>query len=269
MLNLKSKNPWLIMIIFFAVLVLLHAVNVLQPLERVFFNAVKPLSGGLYRWGSGISATYEERQETEDLISEIEKLRKEVASLAIDKSHYQEVITENEKLRSQLEFSEYYNYNTVMANVVAKEGIFMTSDRRDLIIDKGSQAGINPEYLVLSEEGVVVGKVVEVEAESSRICLTTSPGCQLAASLQNQDQTQGLTDGRLGLTMEMSYIPQLEKIKRDDIVITSGLSAEIPRGLVIGKVSDVKSESNEVWQSAIIEPIINFNNLTLVSVVIP
>jgi cell shape-determining protein MreC len=38
---------------------------------------------------------------------------------------------------------------------------------------------------------------------------------------------------------------------------------------VVGKVVDVESESNEVWQSAVIEPIVNFNNLTIVSVVIP
>jgi rod shape-determining protein MreC len=67
----------------------------------------------------------------------------------------------------------------------------------------------------------------------------------------------------------MNYIPQLEKVTVGDTVVTSGLSEDIPRGLVIGRVTNVKSISNEVWQTATIEPLLNFKNLTVVSVVIP
>src|SRR5680860_36221 len=268
-MKIKTKNPWVILVVVFLLLVLLHFINVLQPVERLFFKAIKPISSDLYSWGSNISASHEEKQEREGLVIEIEKLKKELASFVIDKANYQEIEAENKKLKDQLEFVSNHDFNTVLANVVAKEGIFSSSERRDLIIDRGSNSGLRPELAVLSEDGIVVGKIVEVLADSSRICLTTNSGCQLAVSLQNKNQTQGLSDGRLGLTIEMNYIPQLEKIDKGDIVVTSGLSAEIPRGLIIGTVTDVRSESNEVWQSAVIEPILNFNNLTLVSVVIP
>ena len=66
-----------------------------------------------------------------------------------------------------------------------------------------------------------------------------------------------------------AVIPQSEKVSLDDIVITSGLGENIPRGLVVGKVILVNSESNEIWQSATIEPLANFDNLTLVSVILP
>jgi len=268
-MKIKTENPWVILSVVFGLLVLLHFINVLQPAERLFFKTIKPISSDLYSWGTNLSASYEEKKAREDLILEIQGLEEKLASIAINKAHYQEILAENEKLRAQLDFVSNQDFKTVLANVVAKEGVFISSERRDLIIDKGSNAGLRPELAVLSENGIVVGKIEEVKAESSRICLTTSPGCQLAASLQNKNQTQGLSDGRLGLTIEMNYIPQLEKIDKDDIVVTSGLSEEIPRGLVIGTVTDVRSESNEVWQSAVIEPILNFNNLTLVSVVIP
>ena len=98
--------------------------------------------------------------------------------------------------------------------------------------------------------------------------MTTSPGCKLAAAIQNQTKAQGITDGDLGLTIKMNYIPQLEKISLGDTVITSGLGDKIPRGLVIGKVIEVVSESNEVWQGATIEPLVNLNTLTVVTVII-
>jgi rod shape-determining protein MreC len=269
MIKIKRKNPFIVLVVIFGLLIFLHTIKVLQPVERLFFNLIRPVSGNLYRWGTNISLSYEEKQEKEKLFLEIENLRQKVASLAIDKAQYQEIVEENKKLRSQLNFSSQHDFDFLIANVVAKEGVFSSSNSRDLIIDKGKISGLRKGLAVLSEEGVVIGKIVETKEESARVCLTTSPGCQLAASLQNEGKTQGLTNGHLGLTIEMNYIPQLEKISIGDIVITSGLSTEIPRGLVIGKVAEVRSESNEVWQTAIIEPILNFDNLTLISVVIP
>ena len=122
---------------------------------------------------------------------------------------------------------------------------------------------------LINEEGVVVGKIIDIKPGTAKICLTTSPGCQLAASLQNQNKTLGIVEGDLGLTIKMSYIPQLEKININDIVITSGLGGDIPRGLVIGKVQSVRNESNEIWQSATIEPLVNMDNLTVLAVIIP
>jgi len=43
----------------------------------------------------------------------------------------------------------------------------------------------------------------------------------------------------------------------------------IPRDLVVGKVTQVDKENNELWQSATIEPIMDFNDLFVVSVLIP
>lgn len=269
MRKMKRKNPLLIIAAVFILLVFLHLINILQPAERAIFSLIKPINTGVYNWGMAISSSYEESREKDRMSQEINKLRQELANLAIDKAKFHELEQENNRLRGLLEFSSRYDFNTILANVVAKEGIFSSSKSRDLVIDKGSNYGLVEGLAVLSEEGVIVGKIMEVKDESAKVCLTTSPGCQLAASVQNESQTQGLTDGRLGLTIEMNYIPQLEKIEVSEMVISSGLSAEIPRGLVIGKVSEVISESNEVWQSAIIEPILNFNNLTVVSIVMP
>ena len=67
----------------------------------------------------------------------------------------------------------------------------------------------------------------------------------------------------------MNYIPQSEKINNNDVVITSGLGGNIPRGLVVGKVSQINNRSNEIWQDVNIEPLFNINTLTIVTVLIP
>jgi rod shape-determining protein MreC len=67
----------------------------------------------------------------------------------------------------------------------------------------------------------------------------------------------------------MNYIPQLEEINQGDIIITSGLGGDIPRGLVIGRVAQVNKQSNEIWQDVTIEPLSSWHSLTIVSVILP
>ncbi|HTX86704.1 MAG TPA: rod shape-determining protein MreC, partial [Candidatus Nanoarchaeia archaeon] len=85
----------------------------------------------------------------------------------------------------------------------------------------------------------------------------------------NVDRTIGVTDGNLGLTINMDYIPQMEQINLGDLAVTSGLEPNIPRGLLIGQVAKVDKGSNDIWQSANIQPAADLNNLTIVSVLIP
>lgn len=270
MLKLKRNNPLLIFTVVFGLLIFLYALGLLRPLEKVLLKFVQPISSRFYFLGNRFNNSYSEEREKEELLQRINDLEKERAQIIIEEANYQEIAEENRKLRSQLNFISANDFSVVVANIVAKEGNVPSLEKeRDIVIDKGEKDGIEIGYGVLSEEGLIVGKITEVKDYSARACLSTSPGCQLPASLQNEQRTQGITDGQLGLTIEMNYIPQLEKIAVGDTVITSGLSESIPRGLVIGRVSNVKSESNEVWQTATIEPLLNYNNLTVVSVVIP
>jgi rod shape-determining protein MreC len=270
MIIIKKNNPLFIFTVVFGLLVFLHVTGIIRPLENTLLFLVKPVASRLYQWGSSFNSAYSEQREKDALLAEIDSLKQEIVASAISSSHWLEVEDENKKLRSQLNFISNNKFKAVSANIMAQEASFSVSDgSRDIIIDKGENDGLRIDLGVLSEEGVIIGKVIEANKVSSRICLVTTPGCQLAASLQNENKTKGVTDGSLGLTIEMSYIPQLEKISIGDTVVTSGLGGSIPRGLIIGKVSNVKSESNEVWQSATIEPLVDFNDLTVVSVIIP
>ncbi len=270
MKRIKRNNPIVIFLVVFGLLVFLHGIGALRPLENVLFNIVKPVSGRFYNIGNIFSRSYQDREKQVSLSAQVEALTKEVAILTVANSGQKELVEENSKLRKQLNFLSDNNFKAVAAEVIARESISEGSDSgQDLVINKGTRDGVNIGQGVASEEGVIIGKVIEVKETSAKICLTTSPECKLAAAIQNQARTQGITDGDLGLTIIMNYIPQLEKISAGDTVITSGLGGNIPRGLVIGKIIEVRNESNEVWQDATIEPLANLNDLTVVTVIIP
>jgi rod shape-determining protein MreC len=270
MRKIKKNNPILISLVVFGLLVFLHSVGVLRPLEKLFLSAVRPVSERFYGLGNSFSRSYQDKETQDSLRTKVDGLTQEVARLMVENSKQKELVEENNKLRSQLKFLNDNNFKAVAAAVIAREALAEgTEASQDLIINKGAKDGIAVGQGVVSEDGLIIGKIIEAKETSAKICLTTSPECKLAAAIQNQTKTQGITDGDLGLTIKMNYIPQLEKIYVGDTVITSGLGGKIPRGLLIGKIIEIRNESNEVWQDATIEPLVNLNNLTVVTVIIP
>ena len=269
MKKIKKNNPILIFLVVFGLLVFLHATGILRPLEILFLNGVKPVSGQFYKWGNNFSRTYQDRESQASLSARVEALTNQVAVLTVANSEQKELFEENSKLRKQLKFINDNNFKAIAAAVIARESIAEdTEEGQDLIINRGTKDGIALGQGAVSEEGVIIGKINEVKETSAKICLTTSPECKLAAAIQNQTRTQGITDGDLGLTIKMNYIPQSEKINNGDTVITSGLGGNISRGLVIGKVSQINNHSNEIWQDVNIEPLFNLSTLTIVTVLI-
>jgi len=266
-MKIKKNNPIVIFLVVVGLLLFLHGLGILRPLENFLIFSIKPIATRFYDGSANFSRSYQERRDKEDLNIKVTSLESEIARLTVANSQCQETLEENDKLRATLEFLDNNNFQAVEAAVIAKESL--AADSRDLVINRGSKDGLRAGLGVVNESGVIIGQVQEVKDSIASICLTINPGCQLAASIQNQNRTQGITDGDLGLTIKMEYIPQLEKISVGDTVITSGLGGKIPRGLVIGQVTQVRNASNEVWQSATIEPTVNLDNLTVVSVIIP
>lgn len=267
MIKIKRNNPIILLLIIAAALFFLHIAGILRPMENFLSYLIKPLAGSFYKASADLKETYNANNSQEDLNAQVERLTKEVAVLTVASSKSLEIEEENRKLRAMFNLIANNNFHAVVADVIAKEAA--AEDSLGLVINRGAKDGLITGLAVVSEEGLVVGKVLEVKDATAKICLTTNPNCQLAAAIQNSDKTQGITDGDLGLTIKMSYIPQSEKMAPGDIVITSGLGEYIARGLVIGKITQVYNQSNEVWQEATVEPLADLDNLTIVSVLIP
>lgn len=266
--NKKNKNYlWLIILVL---IIILHFTKVIRPLENLVISGIKPLASLFYKSGTNIKQSYEENLKQQDIFSKAMSLEKEVARLTVENAKFKELEQDNIKLRAQLNFSAASGLRNVLANVISQNLAFNIKEGdQDIVIDKGSEDGIKEGVAVIDENGVIIGRIFEVRDNISKVCLTTNRNCKFAATIQNQDRTMGITEGDLGLTIKMNYIPQSEKINMGDTVITSGLGGNISRGLVIGKVSQVNNRSNEIWQDVNIEPLFDLNTLTIVNVLLP
>src|SRR3989344_4374497 len=118
---------------------------------------------------------------------------------------------------------------------------------RYLKIDKGTISGIKIGQAVVFVENCV-GKIIAVTPASSNIQLLTDPDSKIAAFSQNKDgKGKGVLIGQFGTDILMDKILHEEKIAEGDLVYSEGLEGFLPRGLVLGKVSQVIEQTNEVF----------------------
>ena len=269
MLKLDTRKLFLFGAVI-GLLIFLHFTRILKPIENAIVFIFKPFTSGVSSMASGIHGSFQEREDKEALIEKVTELEKERNQLLSENANLKIIEEENKELKKHLNFLSENKHKYVLANVIAKGSFLMRSENEQIIIiDKGSKDGILPGLPLVNSEGMIVGKVFNVKDNLSEAYLTTDSNCKLAAMVHVQKNTTGVVSGELGLTIRMDFIPQAEIIFPGSTVITSGLEEKIPKGLVIGKVAQVHQDNNEIWQNAVIEPIINLDNLSVLSVLLP
>ncbi len=273
MLKFKTKKIF-IYIAVILLLIFLHYIKILLPLENMIISLFNPVASRIYSVGSDIRITYNKQTDKRDLLKVIDALEEEVRQLTYGNARLEILEKENEVLRQHLKFLNKSDYKYVLANIISKSTIINSekgegANEKNIIIDKGQKDGLRPGLGVVNDKGIIIGKIIDVKENISIVSFTVNSNCKLAATILNQDDTAGATEGELGLTIKMNFIPQTKEINQGDTVITSGLEENIPRGLVIGKATAVLNDNNEIWQSAIIEPLADLDNLFIVSVLLP
>lgn len=263
----SNTKKYIRVIAVIMLLIFLHFIGILAPVESAIVKTFNPVLSNFYSAGFYLRSAYNKQTDKTDLPAAVKRLNDEVRRLTAENSRLKALKEENQILREYLKFSKENKTEFVLANIVSRRGLNSDSLDKKIIIGKGARDGIKNGAAVVSE-GVIVGKVVNSKDNMSEICLITGEGCKLAATIQNTGKTSGIISGDMGLTIKMKFIPQTDKIKINDTVITSGLEENIPRGLVIGRVADINKESNELWQTATIEPLVDMDELIIVSVLI-
>ncbi len=256
-----SKSFLTTILVFFLILIL-HYSGILYPVENTVIRILSPVGLGLYNFGQKIQVFFKPEISTTDY----EKLLAERDQLIAEKAELLSLRKENEELRKSLNFKKEKKYNSLMANVIGRDPNFSNY----FILNKGSRDGVQENLPVVSPEGILVGKVLKVEERVSVMLIPTDTNFQTAAAVLGdiEEDTSGLVHGEKGLGIKMEFIPQEEEISEDDIVITSGLEINMPEGLVVGRIAEIKKESRGIFGEATISPLVVYENLDTVMILL-
>ncbi len=173
-----------------------------------------------------------------------------------------QIEAENELLREKLNLADKNFWSTSLANIIGRD----FENNRSFIIDKGINDDIAVGMSVILKGGVVVGKISDVHYNNSKVKTIVDTSSKIAA-VSSAGKVSGLVRG-LGSDIIFELIAKNKKPEIGDLIISSGTDGLWPRGLLIGKVNQVKSEDNQVFNTADIELLADFRNFDSVFVIL-
>ena len=91
----------------------------------------------------------------------------------------------------------------------------------------------------------------------------------VSGEIQNESGSLGVVEGELGLSLKMTLIPQEDSVETDQLIITSGLDINVPRGLLIGQIVKMTTQTGELFQSATVNPVTPLDKINIVSIILP
>ena len=192
------------------------------------------------------------------------ELEAEVAELQAQIIQLQQDVGETQDLAALVDFVRVRPENDYEAAAVI--GRDPSPFLHYVIINRGSNEGILRGMPVVTHQGLI-GRIDAVIADASRVQLITDPASSVNVRLQNAETEASLVGSVTGdLTLEL--IPQDINVQPGDLVLTSGLGGGYPPDLIIGQVINVRSRDFDLFQQATVQPVVDFNRLEIVLVIV-
>ncbi len=240
------------------------------PLNTVAGYVFVPMQTGINNSGNWISDKVNNFKTLKEVMSENEKLKKQVDDLTTELTTNKLEQYELDNLRNILELDEKYpSYEKVAASVIGKDSSNWFST---FTIDRGRNDGIKKGMNVISGSGLV-GIVVDVGANYAKVrtiindsnkvsamVSTTKDNFTISGSLESMNKDKVITFNELR--------DENNKVKVGDPVVTSYVSDQYQQGILIGYIASIEENSNNLTKSGTITPVVDFEHIENVLVIL-
>lgn len=260
----------IVLSVFCALMMLLSSFSdkVGGPFRAIANITVIPLQQGINHIGGWMGDMKDNFSTLKQLQAENEKLQEQVDALTTENNYLQEERYEYERLQELYQLDQQYaEYEKTAAHVIGKDSGNWFST---FTIDKGSTDGIAVDMNVLSGSGLVgivtevgptwakVRSIIDDSTNISGMVLSTSDTCIVSGSLSLMSTGQISFD-----KMENND----NVVAVGDQIVTSYISDKYLQGILIGSVSEINVDSNNLTRSGYIIPAVDFRNIQEVLVI--
>ncbi len=134
-----------------------------------------------------------------------------------------------------------------------------------LIINKGADDGIQPNFGVVTPLGIV-GKIQSVTSVQSVVQLITDTRTQFPILIE-RTRTRAMLQVKDG-ELIINRIQRRLELYKNDRIITSGLAGIFPKGITVGKIKEIRKMEYGLFQSVILSPAVELNKIEEVAVIL-
>lgn len=237
------------------------------PVDRLAFQAVGAIQNQADGVFGRLGGFWDDYVDLVDVKAENERLREENARLREENVRLQGILQENARLSRMVEFKQSRpNLQLIPARVIAAD---VSPYFRVLRIRLDTAEGIKPGMPVVAAEGVV-GQVEAVSGTYCDVMLAVDPRSKVDILTQT-NRARGVL---IGLGNEKDYLARIgfllrrDEVEEGDVVVTSGRGGLFPKELLVGRVASIEKQEYGLYQTAIVEPAVDFSRLEEVFVIV-
>jgi rod shape-determining protein MreC len=229
------------------------ALTVVGAMQTAVSRVMRPISD----FFSGLANLGSLRAENQALREQVRELQAEVGQNVSNARVTRELMALLE-LKEQLRFK-----GTVAASVIGES---VGNLEWYVSIDTGSSSGVRVDMAVVSGDGLV-GRVVEVAPNASKVQLIIDPTSAVAGRLASSGET-GLILGQRQRDLTMDLVNPQATVFPNEQVLTAGYQDGLyPPEIPVGFVSHVFTQPGRLTKTIAIRPAVNFSALEFVLVV--
>lgn len=260
--------------ILIAVVILLVAVNIIlltitgkhtqapSGLGRGALVVVSPFQRELTAFVQSVKAIWNQYFFLVSAAKENQQLKKELGQRLHQLNSCNETGLANDRLRHLLGFEPDIQGPMIAAQVVGKDP---SPWSKTVIVDKGLQDGVHRSDPVVIPEGIV-GVVVEVSARYAKVLLLIDPNSAVDGLVQ-QTRARGIVKGGGAGYCVFDYVLRKHTISVGDTVVSSGLDGVFPKGLRVGRISEIVRQNAGIFQRVSMTPYVDFGILEEVFII--
>jgi rod shape-determining protein MreC len=268
----KRQTAAYVLLLAFTILLLAFSNSgPLLELRRGVGFALSPIQDTLRQGTRSITSIFGAIGAIEQLRQQNEDLTRRIQEVEAENQRLQSLAVENQQLAALLETRNSLTYETVAAEVINRRS---TGQERVISVDRGSDAGVRLDDPVVASGGALVGRVVEVGPNFSRVLLVIDSRTNVAGLIETSRAIGDIHGtGERGL-LEMTNIPATDVVNQNESVVTAGIELETgirstyPKGLLIGTIVDVRRQPDQLFQTALINPAAGLDRLEYVLVIV-
>ena len=240
-----------------------------SPVKDVVGVVLTPIQSGINHVGGWFSGKMDYFEDNLKLAAQNEELQSQVDQLTVENTQLLQDKDELNSLRDLYELDhKYETYEKVGARVISKDD--SSNWFSTFTIDKGSNYGLAVDMNVMAGSGLV-GIITDVGPNWATVRSIIDDYSNVSAQISETEDTC-IIAGDLSLTDEGTVrLVKLNdpdsKVKVGDTVVTSQISDIFLPGILIGYVSEIGVDSNNLTHSGLVSTVVDFKDIKEVLVI--
>lgn len=214
-----------------------------STLKSAFYNLTFPVQRTMLLAGNTFFKDLEILRNTEGIREEVELLRKENRKMSAEIARTFELEKENEALRQAMNLDIAKEEDFVLGEVFGRD---LTAHR--LLVRHNGE--VRADEMVITPEGVLVGRVEEVMENYAYIKLLTSSEESLEVRVQNEEEPAGVLQGKGGEVLHLGFLPKGKRVNVGERVVSLPQEGSLSKGIFIGEIHRVKDDDMEKFITA-------------------